>query len=208
MWVKLILCQKIQLLRVKHLAVPANRRFDLCVGFEYSGYGHPLARLYPLGMLIQYMVEKHGVSQRQACKTVSVARSSYQYSPKPKNDIPVITELQELMMDGNEVLNLNLRLTRIILDLKARSPSLSPANVETEFNKDEGTSFNHTRNKTVLEYRKPPLLYLFGQNIRRPVLAAQHPGGLLIPDDDLFIRVKVNRSPQAIGNIGQVNQCA
>lgn len=48
-------------------------------------------------MLVQYMVEEHGVSQRQACKALSVPRSSYQYSPKPKNDTPVITELQELV---------------------------------------------------------------------------------------------------------------
>jgi hypothetical protein len=57
------------------------------------------------------------------------------------------------MMEANEVLrNLNLRLTKIILDLKARSLSLSPANVEAEFNKDDGASFNRARNKTVLEW--------------------------------------------------------
>lgn len=42
------------------------------------------------------MIEEHGVSERQACKALSVSRSSYQYSPKPKNDVPIINELQQL----------------------------------------------------------------------------------------------------------------
>jgi putative transposase len=49
-------------------------------------------------MLVQFMVEEHGVSQRQACKALSVPRSSYQYIPKAKNDTPVINELQELVV--------------------------------------------------------------------------------------------------------------
>lgn len=48
-------------------------------------------------MLVQFMVEKHGVSQRQACKTLSVPRSSIQYKPKSKNDTPVINALQSLV---------------------------------------------------------------------------------------------------------------
>jgi putative transposase len=48
-------------------------------------------------MLVQYMVEEHGVSQRQACKTLSVPRSSVQYKPKAKNDTPVINALQSLV---------------------------------------------------------------------------------------------------------------
>lgn len=48
-------------------------------------------------MLVQFMVEKHGVSQRQACTTLSVPRSSIQYKPKAKNDIPVINALQSLV---------------------------------------------------------------------------------------------------------------
>src|SRR4051812_24023966 len=39
--------------------------------------------------------------------------------------------------DANEVLrSLNLKITRTILELKSKSLSLSPANVELEFNKD------------------------------------------------------------------------
>jgi putative transposase len=37
------------------------------------------------------------VSQRQACKTLSVPRSSIQYHPKAKNDTPVINALQSLV---------------------------------------------------------------------------------------------------------------
>jgi putative transposase len=48
-------------------------------------------------MLAQHMVEEHGVSQRQACKALCVPRSSYRYAPKPKNDIPVISQLEELV---------------------------------------------------------------------------------------------------------------
>lgn len=43
------------------------------------------------------MIEEHGVSERQACKALSVPRSSYHNSPKPKNDVPVINELQLLV---------------------------------------------------------------------------------------------------------------
>jgi putative transposase len=42
-------------------------------------------------------VEEHGVSQRQACKTLSVPRSSIQHKPKAKNDTPVINALQSLV---------------------------------------------------------------------------------------------------------------
>lgn len=37
------------------------------------------------------------MSQRQACKTLSVPRSSFQYKPKAKNDTPVINALQGLV---------------------------------------------------------------------------------------------------------------
>ena len=43
------------------------------------------------------MVQEHGVSQRQACSTLGVPRSSYQYTPRAKNDSPVIEELQALV---------------------------------------------------------------------------------------------------------------
>lgn len=48
-------------------------------------------------MLVQFMVEEHGVSQRQACATLSVPRSSIRYNPKSRNDTPVINALQELV---------------------------------------------------------------------------------------------------------------
>lgn len=48
-------------------------------------------------MLVQFMVEEHGVSQRQACKALSVPRSSFLHTPKPKNDSPVINELHKLV---------------------------------------------------------------------------------------------------------------
>jgi putative transposase len=48
-------------------------------------------------MLVQFMVEEHDVSQRQACATLSVPRSSVQYNPKFKNDTAVINALQELV---------------------------------------------------------------------------------------------------------------
>lgn len=48
-------------------------------------------------MLVQFMVEGHGVSQRQACTTLCVPRSSIQYTPKVRNDTPVINALQQLI---------------------------------------------------------------------------------------------------------------
>jgi putative transposase len=48
-------------------------------------------------MLVHFMMEEHGVSQRQACTALSVPRSSYQYEPQSKNDSPVIQELEELV---------------------------------------------------------------------------------------------------------------
>jgi putative transposase len=48
-------------------------------------------------MLVHFMMEEHGVSERQACKALRVPRSSYQYKSKAKNDIPVINELQEMV---------------------------------------------------------------------------------------------------------------
>jgi len=48
-------------------------------------------------MLIHFMITEHQVSERQACKALSVARSSYQYRPKAKHDTPLINELQVLV---------------------------------------------------------------------------------------------------------------
>jgi putative transposase len=43
------------------------------------------------------MVKEHGVSQRQACKTVSLPRSTQRYLPKPKADELVMEQLQQLI---------------------------------------------------------------------------------------------------------------
>ena len=43
------------------------------------------------------MVEEHGISHRQACKAVSLPRSTDQYQPKPKQDEPVVEQLQGLI---------------------------------------------------------------------------------------------------------------
>lgn len=43
------------------------------------------------------MIEQHGVSRRQACKTVSLPSSTQWYKPKPKADVEVITQLQLLV---------------------------------------------------------------------------------------------------------------
>lgn len=48
-------------------------------------------------MLVQWMVEEHGLSQRQACDALSVPRSSYQYKPKPNNDMDIIVDLESLV---------------------------------------------------------------------------------------------------------------
>jgi putative transposase len=49
-------------------------------------------------MLVQFMIEEHGVSERQACHALSVPRSSYQYQPTSKNDCPVIEQLEGLVI--------------------------------------------------------------------------------------------------------------
>jgi putative transposase len=43
------------------------------------------------------MVEEHGVSHRQACKAVSLPRSSYQYQPRQKDDTLIIEQLKSLV---------------------------------------------------------------------------------------------------------------
>lgn len=48
-------------------------------------------------MLAQFMIEEHGVSQRQACKALGMPRSTVQYRPKAKNDTEVIAELNKLI---------------------------------------------------------------------------------------------------------------
>lgn len=48
-------------------------------------------------MLVQFMIQEHGVSKRQACKVLCVPRSTYQYQPKLKDDMAVVNELQRLV---------------------------------------------------------------------------------------------------------------
>ena len=43
------------------------------------------------------MITEHGISQRQACKVVSLPRSNVQYKRKPKRDEPVIDQLKDLV---------------------------------------------------------------------------------------------------------------
>jgi putative transposase len=43
------------------------------------------------------MIKKHKISQRQACKALSLPRSSNQYKRKKKNDEPLIDEFNELI---------------------------------------------------------------------------------------------------------------
>lgn len=43
------------------------------------------------------MMQEHQVSQRQACRAVGLAQSTLRYRHKPKQDQPIITELQELV---------------------------------------------------------------------------------------------------------------
>src|ERR1700747_1821642 len=43
------------------------------------------------------MIEEHGVSSRQACRALSMPRSSYEYQPVLKDDSEVIKELTELI---------------------------------------------------------------------------------------------------------------
>jgi putative transposase len=46
------------------------------------------------GSLVEYMVTTHKISQRQACKAVSLPQSSSRYKHKPKQDDALISELQ------------------------------------------------------------------------------------------------------------------
>lgn len=48
-------------------------------------------------MLAQFMIEEHGVSQRQACKALGMPRSTVQYHPRAKNDTEVIAQLEKLI---------------------------------------------------------------------------------------------------------------
>lgn len=43
------------------------------------------------------MIAAHGISKRQACKTMRFPRTTFQYKPKPKDDDQVINQLEELV---------------------------------------------------------------------------------------------------------------
>lgn len=49
------------------------------------------------GSLAEYMIEQHGVSQRQAYKAVSLPRGSGRYQRKPKADEAVIDALNSMV---------------------------------------------------------------------------------------------------------------
>ena len=49
------------------------------------------------GSLADHMIKEHGVSQRQACKAVSLPRTTGQYRSKPKDDEAVIDQLHEMV---------------------------------------------------------------------------------------------------------------
>ncbi len=47
--------------------------------------------------MVTHMIREHGVSQRQACKTVSLPRSTQCYKQKPKADEAVMEQLQQMV---------------------------------------------------------------------------------------------------------------
>jgi putative transposase len=47
--------------------------------------------------MVAYMITKHKISQRQACKAISLPQSTGRYQPKEKQDGEVINELQSLV---------------------------------------------------------------------------------------------------------------
>ncbi len=49
------------------------------------------------GSLVEYMVTKHKISQRQACKAVSLPQSSSRYKRRPKKYDALISELRLLV---------------------------------------------------------------------------------------------------------------
>lgn len=50
-------------------------------------------------MLVDHMTHEHGISVRQGCLAVGLARSTYRYKPKPKDDEDVIQALNDLIDD-------------------------------------------------------------------------------------------------------------
>jgi hypothetical protein len=48
-------------------------------------------------MLVNYMADEHGVSIRQGCNAAGLARSTFQYQAKPKQDEQVIDALNALV---------------------------------------------------------------------------------------------------------------
>ncbi len=50
-------------------------------------------------MLVDHMTREHDISVRQGCLAVGLARSTYRYKPKPKDDEDVIQALNDLIDD-------------------------------------------------------------------------------------------------------------
>ena len=46
--------------------------------------------------LAEHMMDKHGLSERQACRTVNLPRCTYRYQAKRTNDQPIVIELRQL----------------------------------------------------------------------------------------------------------------
>jgi putative transposase len=46
--------------------------------------------------LASYAIQEFGLSERQACRTIQVSRSTYHYQAKPSTDEPLAQELQQL----------------------------------------------------------------------------------------------------------------
>ena len=46
--------------------------------------------------LAEYMMDKHGLSERQACRTVNMNRGSYRYQAKKTDEQPIVIELRQL----------------------------------------------------------------------------------------------------------------
>jgi putative transposase len=46
---------------------------------------------------VDYLIQEHDLSQRQACRAVNMPRATYQYKPRAKDDQQIITLLAELV---------------------------------------------------------------------------------------------------------------
>jgi putative transposase len=46
------------------------------------------------------MVAEHGISVRQACRTVRLARSAFYAPRRPRDDAPIVTAIQRYVQDN------------------------------------------------------------------------------------------------------------